>query len=208
MADPHKAQSVKQTNETAHQRRSLEPIGQEWVGLEPFDLTTLQRSADNPGLAWPDDILKLQRAYGNQAVTCLIRPSAPTPALPSTALPSTALGTGGTGRTGKLRVQAKLMVGSVGDKYEQEADRVAEQVVGLVASPSYKPIQRREEEEELAQTKLALHRFVGLNQAPPHSTRTCSRKLSKFRKPKARLMMPRMARLMPSTNPWVTRSSK
>jgi hypothetical protein len=149
MADHHKAQSVKQTNETAHQRRSVESISQEWVGLEPFDLTTLQRSVDNPGLARPDDILKLQRAYGNQAVTCLIQPFAPAPALPSTAL-----GTGGTGRTGKLRVQARLMVGPVGDKYEQEADRVAEQVVGLVASPSYKPIQRREEEEELAQTKL------------------------------------------------------
>jgi hypothetical protein len=28
---------------------------------------------------------------------------------------------------------------------------------------------------------LALRRFVGLSQTPPHSTRTCRRKLSKFR---------------------------
>jgi hypothetical protein len=159
MADYRKAQNVEQTNETAHQRRSVEPINQEWVGLQSFDLTTLQRSVANPSLARPDDILKLQRAYGNQAVTCLVRPSAPAPALLSTAL--------GTGRTGKLRVQAKLMVGPVGDKYEQEADRVAEQVMSMPnpqagssqqsAVSGQPPLQRQapEEEEEIQTKPLA-----------------------------------------------------
>jgi len=50
-------------------------------------------------------------------------------------------------------VQAKLTVGPAGDQYEQEADRVAGEVL---ASPA-PPVQRQEEEEEV-QTKLVLQR--------------------------------------------------
>jgi hypothetical protein len=53
-----------------------------------------------------------------------------------------------------LGVQAKLTIGQPNDRYEQEADRVAEQVMGM---PDAKPVVQREglpgEEEEL-QTKL------------------------------------------------------
>jgi hypothetical protein len=49
-------------------------------------------------------------------------------------------------------IQTKLTVGPVGDKYEQEADRVADNVVKQSNAPSPQPAQRREpEEEELLQ---------------------------------------------------------
>jgi hypothetical protein len=57
----------------------------------------LQRAAARPGQASAADILALQRAFGNQAVSGLI--------------------------------QSKLVAGGAGDRYEQEADGMAEQVV-------------------------------------------------------------------------------
>jgi hypothetical protein len=81
MADHYKAQNAKQTNEAAHQRRGAEPVHQEWTRLEQADQATLQRAVANPGLARPADILGLQRAYGNQAVTRLIQAFAPSTAL-------------------------------------------------------------------------------------------------------------------------------
>ena len=48
-------------------------------------------------------------------------------------------------------VQAKLTVGPAGDKYEQEADRVAKQVVGMTEPPAQR--QGELEEEEIIQAK-------------------------------------------------------
>jgi hypothetical protein len=81
MADHHKAQNAKQTNKAAHQRRDVEPVHQEWTRLEQADQATLQRAVANPGLARPADILGLQRAYGNQAITRLIQAFTPSTAL-------------------------------------------------------------------------------------------------------------------------------
>ncbi len=52
-------------------------------------------------------------------------------------------------------IQTKLVVGAPGDKYEQEADRVAEQVMSMSAPASQPPIQRATapEEEEQVQAK-------------------------------------------------------
>jgi hypothetical protein len=51
-------------------------------------------------------------------------------------------------------IQTKLAVGPAGDRYEQEADRVAEQVMTMPAPTSRKPsVQRAAEEEEEVQTK-------------------------------------------------------
>jgi len=60
---------------------------------------------------------------------------------------------------GRLAVQAKLTVSTVGDRYEQEADRVAEQVVSYIDAPvSKQPVRgqsaQRQKEEEV-QTKPA-----------------------------------------------------
>lgn len=51
-------------------------------------------------------------------------------------------------------VQTKLQVGSAGDRYEQEADRVAEQVVRM-PTPASPQVQRQGEEEELQMKPLA-----------------------------------------------------
>ncbi|WP_008309404.1 DUF4157 domain-containing protein [Leptolyngbya sp. PCC 6406] len=46
-------------------------------------------------------------------------------------------------------IQAKLTVGPVGDRYEQEADQVASQVVDRINSPAADAVQRDAQEEEL-----------------------------------------------------------
>lgn len=53
---------------------------------------------------------------------------------------------------GKKGIQTKLTVGAPGDRYEQEADKIAAQVVRMPEHQPTEPIQRHEE-EELAQTK-------------------------------------------------------
>lgn len=53
-------------------------------------------------------------------------------------------------------IQPKLSVGAPGDKYEQEADQMAQQVMSMPAPVSHPPIQRlekQEEEKEPVQTK-------------------------------------------------------
>ena len=71
-----------------------------------------QRTVLDPATARPAEILNLQKTYGNRAVSGLLA---------------------GQG-------QAKLMVGPAGDAYEQEADRVAAQVMRMPAS---RPASRR-----------------------------------------------------------------
>jgi hypothetical protein len=61
----------------------------------------IQRAQVNPSSLTPSDVLTLQRSIGNRATTRLLSPI----------------------------LQTKLKLGPAGDKYEQEADRVAEQVV-------------------------------------------------------------------------------
>jgi len=46
-------------------------------------------------------------------------------------------------------LQRKMTVGPVGDKYEQEADAVAKQVVQAINTPKVPPVQRQEEDDEL-----------------------------------------------------------
>jgi hypothetical protein len=80
---------------------------------------SLQRTQVNQRQMRPTDVVYLQRAIGNQAVSRLLAAS-PT-------------------------IQPKLKVGPVGDAYEQEADRVARQVMAKPAAPR---AQRKEEEGE------------------------------------------------------------
>lgn len=65
------------------------------------------------------------------------------------------LGNQGVGRL----LQAKLRVGQPGDRYEQEADRVADEVMRMTEPPLQRQM-RPVEEEELLQTKQALQRQV------------------------------------------------
>src|SRR5438093_12347802 len=62
----------------------------------------MQTAVSDPSSASPQAILQLQRTYGNRAVQRLLAQSS---------------------------VQAKLTVGAAHDRYEDEADRVADQVM-------------------------------------------------------------------------------
>ncbi len=66
------------------------------------DSQEFQQALEMPGLASPKAILQLQRAAGNRAVQRLLN---------------------------KQTIQAKLRVGAAHDRYEQEADQVASQVM-------------------------------------------------------------------------------
>ncbi|MBX3001191.1 MAG: DUF4157 domain-containing protein [Caldilineaceae bacterium] len=80
----------------------------------------LQRAYADPSSLTPKDVKRLQRSVGNRATIRLLSRS-----------------------TG---LQAKLKLGPAGDQYEQEADRVASQVVRQMARPQ--PAQRRHEDED------------------------------------------------------------
>jgi len=73
-----------------------------------------------------DRILFLQRTAGNQAVSRLMKSRA---------------------------LQAKLRIGQHGDVYEQEADRVAEQVMRMPEPVVQRQVEPEEEEEETLQSK-------------------------------------------------------
>jgi len=80
---------------------------------------------DNPS---PAQIKYLQRTIGNQAIQRVVQ---------------------------RTVIQRKMTVGSVGDKYEQEADSVAKQVVGRLNNPQQDVTQRQEEEDELQMMPIA-----------------------------------------------------
>jgi hypothetical protein len=67
----------------------------------------------------PRDVLQMQRLCGNRAVGQMLAMS----------------GQGTVAQRPGLPIQAKLTVGPVGDAYEHEADRVAEQVVRQLNAP-------------------------------------------------------------------------
>jgi len=83
-------------------------------------------------------VLQLQRDYGNRYVQRLVKHISQKRA---------------------EAVQAKLTVGPAGDKYEEEADRVAKQVMGTISSPGQEAAQRQTPEEEELQM---VQRQIGL----------------------------------------------
>jgi hypothetical protein len=89
----------------------------------------IQRTKSSQPIKSPADrILFLQRTIGNQAVQRLIR-------------------------SGTL--QAKLRIGQPGDKYEQEADRVADAVMRMPEPGVQRQVEPEEEEETLQSKPLA-----------------------------------------------------
>ncbi|MCU6791692.1 hypothetical protein OB236_06060, partial [Paenibacillus sp. WQ 127069] len=66
------------------------------------------------------------------------------------------------GSAGKMPIQAKMTVGPVGDKYEQEADQVAGQVVQqLQMRSATESIQRESEGGELEEEELQMKPEIG-----------------------------------------------
>ena len=98
----------------------------------------IQRTKSSQPIKAPADrILFLQRTIGNQAVQRLIR-------------------------SGTL--QAKLRIGQPGDKYEQEADRVADAVMRMPEPGVQLQIEPEEEEEEKLQAKPLARQITPLVQ--------------------------------------------
>lgn len=117
----------------------------------------LQRTGTTIGSAPPKDADYLQRTIGNQAIGQMVaNQDALTPAVDTTHYSLHQMLTSqAQARGGRPIVQAKLTLGSVGDKYEQEADSVAKQVVNNLGQP---PVVQREEDEDMAQPKSLLQR--------------------------------------------------
>jgi hypothetical protein len=88
----------------------------------------------------PAEVLQLHRALGNRAVGQLVQAHLSRHTLGPVAAPA------------GMTVQPKLIVGPVGDQYEQEADRVAQQVVrqldAAARPPAGRAVQRQEEDDE------------------------------------------------------------
>jgi len=100
-------------------------------------LLTQKMKSSHPIKNPADRILFLQRTIGNLAVQQLIK-------------------------SGTL--QAKLMIGQLGDKYEQEADRVADEVMRMPEPEVQRQVEPEEEEEEILQTKLLVNQITPLVQ--------------------------------------------
>ena len=96
----------------AHQSKIKEAHNK---GLTP--IRPPYRGSNNLPTGYPDSIIRLQRVIGNQAVQKLIRHNI-----------------GFDFR--KSGIQAKLRVSQPGDMHEQEADRVAEQVIHMPEPPN------------------------------------------------------------------------
>jgi Domain of unknown function (DUF4157) len=89
----------------------------------------------------PHPIEQLQSAIGNRAVNQLLESQPKLQAKPMFR-----------GLSHELVIQPKLTIGAVGDKYEQEADRIAANVVSKIHAPQSQVVQREkmpEEDEEL-----------------------------------------------------------
>jgi hypothetical protein len=79
-------------------------------------------------------------------------------------------GTHGNRFVQRLAIQAKLKVGPAGDRYEREADHVADQVMRMTETPN--PVQRQEDKKEIQTKPLAasitplVHRFTSFIKSP------------------------------------------
>ncbi len=91
-----------------------------------------QRARSDPHLLTSKDVLQLQRISGNRAVSNLLA-----------------------GKNPRAVIQTKLTVGAANDVYEQQADRVAAQVMRTPALATAPIAQRAAEEDELQAKPLA-----------------------------------------------------
>jgi hypothetical protein len=129
-------------DKVSSRQRSPKPIAENPDRLAPQQsdpAAIFQRAMNHAGSLTPLDVLRLQRTVGNRVVSRLLA-----------------------GIRSRPSLQARLTVGAAGDRYEQEADRIADQVMnmprpagvqhlGVNASPDA----QRQEDEELQTKPLA-----------------------------------------------------
>ncbi|HKQ79347.1 MAG TPA: DUF4157 domain-containing protein [Blastocatellia bacterium] len=113
----------------------------EQIWRNPQEEAVIQRAMSDPYALSARDVVQLQQTIGNRAVQRLLSQDAR--------------------RSPQHPVQAKLTVGPANDRYEQEADRVAAQVINQLNTPLPTPdagqnIQRQQpkEDEELKRKPL------------------------------------------------------
>ena len=98
-----------QHDKASSRQRSPEPVAESQhplPGQRVHPAAIIQRVRRDPSSLSPSDVLRVQRTIGNRAALRLLGQTKP-----------------------QATVQPKLMVGPVGDKYEQEAEEMATQVV-------------------------------------------------------------------------------
>jgi Domain of unknown function (DUF4157) len=149
---PQSAQA--ETKKLHREPQAPQPAGPQSQTLPPeYQANSLIARADlDASRLSPSDVLRLQRMVGNRAVSQILA----------------------AGRPGTGPIQAKLTVGAAGDRYEQEADRVAEQVVSSqqpAASPKPQAVRRQEDEEEI-QAKLLAAAITPFTPAHPAGATT------------------------------------
>ncbi|HEY9601627.1 MAG TPA: DUF4157 domain-containing protein [Allocoleopsis sp.] len=107
-------------------------------GMHPA--TLIQRAKAEPSSLSLNEVLTLQKTVGNRATTQLLAGSS------------------------RQRIQPKLTIGEPGDKYEQEADRVAAKVVQQMNAPASsqasqsESVQRQEREDDELMMKPMVQR--------------------------------------------------
>ncbi len=125
-------EQTQSNDKTAGKQKSPIPVAVDMLTQQESQPEALiQRARSDPRLLSPRDVLQMQRISGNQAVAQML-----------------------TGMNPKTIVQAKLTVGAAGDKYEEEADQVASQVMRMPA-PAALVAQRHSEEDQLQAKPLA-----------------------------------------------------
>jgi hypothetical protein len=124
---------INRTHSRAENERAPQTAPSTLAPQQQVDMNAVQRAMADPASASPQDFLALQQVVGNRTATQM-------------------LGRGGDSK--RPTIQAKLTVGPAGDSYEQEADRVANQVAGSMSQP----VQRQGEEEEIQTKPLDIQR--------------------------------------------------
>ncbi|CAB1062439.1 hypothetical protein D1BOALGB6SA_7216 [Olavius sp. associated proteobacterium Delta 1] len=136
---------------TSHDPKNLAQKQMTYPPSRSSDLTAtptqpvpvIQTSRLNPTIMNPRNVMQLQKTIGNRATGKLLSKSGGHSSNRASVSPS----------SNSKPLQARLTVTPAGDKYEQEADQVAKQVVNRITSPAPQPVQRQEPEEEELQMK-------------------------------------------------------
>ncbi len=156
MAVENKTQSQKAKNPVPKPVQPLPQAVELQSKLEPLPLL-MQRATLDAASVSPEDADRLQHVIGNRAVGQLGSEQGGVTAVSTTQHSLQHMLTSQAQARGKqARIQPKLTLGPVGDKYEQEADAVAKQVVSNLGQQP--PAQRQEEEDEMAQMQPLVQR--------------------------------------------------
>ncbi len=121
-------------------QQNLNPTQKSFVPSHPYT-KVVQHS--------PHPIEELQSAIGNRAVNQLLANQPTVQVKPMFK-----------GLSHELAIQPKLTIGAVGDKYEQEADRMAANVVNKIHAPQNQAIQREEMPEDDEALPPTIQRFA------------------------------------------------